>query len=93
MHMFYKNPLINQKLIDDVSSLMNKNGSEQNRLSPVFLEEAKKASIAIGFCCTAEDISAVKKEYLRAACRKSGEVPTQKTIDEFNSIVNENTIQ
>jgi len=93
MSMFYKNPLLNKKLIDDVASFMEKNSAEEKRLSPIFLEEAKKASVAIGFCSTAEDASMMKKEFLKTACKKSGEVLTQRIIDEFNAVIEENLIK
>jgi hypothetical protein len=88
MSLFTSNPLINPKIVKDIASFMEANNKDEKKLSPIFLEEAQKAAIALSFCESIEDKKNIKKEYFRIAVEKSGEEANQNTLSEFDNAVN-----
>lgn len=87
MSMFYNNPLIDKKIVSSVKEFLETQRKEENLLPPEFLEEAKKASVALEFCKSLEDKTMILREYFNIASSKQSEPVTPTMMNDFTNLV------
>jgi F0F1-type ATP synthase delta subunit len=87
MSMFYNNPLIDKKFVSSVQEFLENQRKEENLLPKSFLEEAKKASVALSFCKTLEDKTMVVREFFNIAVSKHPEPVSPEMMSNFSNLV------
>jgi hypothetical protein len=87
MSMFYNNPLIDKKFVSSVQEFLENQRKEENLLPETFLEEAKKASVALKFCSNLEDRTMVVREFFNIAVSKHSEPVSSTMMNDFSNLV------
>jgi hypothetical protein len=87
MSMFYNNPLIDKKFVSSVQEFLENQRNEQKILPEVFLNEAKKASVALQFCRSSEDRTSTIREFFNIAVSKHLEPVSSEMVNEFSNMV------